>query len=63
MTEVTGPTRVFKAMIWKSGSSDPGQRVSISAESLKDAREMLEAEYGEGSVFDLHAEDDAQRPR
>jgi hypothetical protein len=50
-------------MIWIRDSGGPGQRVSVLAENLKEAKEKLEAEYGEGNVFDLHNEEDAARPR
>lgn len=50
-------------MIWVRDSDRPGLRVSVLAENLKEAKEKLEAEYGEGNVFDLHNEEDAARPR
>jgi len=50
-------------MIWLRDSDRPGQRVSVLAENLKEAREKLEAEYGGGNVFYLHNEEDAERPR
>jgi len=55
--------RPYRAMIWIRDSGGPGQRVSVLAENLKEAKEKLEAEYGEGNVFDLHNEEDAARPR
>jgi hypothetical protein len=54
--------KTYKAMIWDDPSK-PGRRVSVLAESLDDAKRQLEAEYGEGHVFDLHNEEDAARPR
>jgi hypothetical protein len=53
----------FRAMIWEEGTEEAGKRVSLEAESLNQARHELEAQYGEGSVFDLHDEEDASRPR
>jgi hypothetical protein len=55
--------KLYRAMIWVPDSDRPGQRVSVLAESLKEAMEKLEAEYGEGNVFNLHNEEDATRPR
>ena len=55
--------RPYRAMIWIPDSDRPGQRVSVLAENLKEARKKPEAEYGEGNVLDLHNEDDAARPR
>jgi len=54
---------LYKAMIWTRDSDKPGQRVSALAESLQEAKEKLEAQYGEGNVYDLHNEEDAKRPR
>ena len=53
----------YQAIVWKDGSDRPGQRVSVVAETLEDAKEKLEAEYGAGNVFDLHNAEDATRPR
>ncbi|WP_157699780.1 hypothetical protein [Pseudorhodoplanes sinuspersici] len=55
--------KIYKAMIWSDDPEKPGQRVSVAAENLDDAKRRLEAEYGEGRVFDLHNEEDAARPR
>jgi hypothetical protein len=56
--------KVYRAMIWPADRRDePGLRVTVSAESLDEARSKLEALHGQGTVFDLPAEDDATRPR
>ena len=55
--------RPYHAIIWIRDSDPPGQRVSVLATNPKEAKEKLEAEYGEGNVFDLHHEEDAARPR
>jgi hypothetical protein len=55
--------KLYLAMIWVRDPHRPGQRVSVLAEDLKQAKEKLEEEYGEGNVFDLHNEEDAERPR
>lgn len=52
----------YKAMIWETPSS-VGKRVTVIAESLDDARLKLEGEHGEGTVFDLHNENEASTPR
>jgi len=49
-------------MIWETPSS-VGKQVTVIAESLDDARLKLEGQYGEGSVFDLHNENEASAPR
>jgi hypothetical protein len=53
----------YRTMIWVRGSDLPGKRVTVLAESLSDAKRKLEAEYGEGNVFDLHNEEEAARAR
>jgi hypothetical protein len=55
--------KTYKAITWEDDPSKPGRRVSVLAEISDDARKRLEAEYGEGRVFDLHNEEEAARPR
>ena len=55
--------RPYRAIIWTKEQSRPGERVTVLAASLEEARKRLEAEHGEGTVFNLHNEDDANRPR
>jgi len=50
-------------MIWTKDPGRPGQRVTVFATSLDDARKRLEEEHGEGTVFDLHTEEEANKPR
>jgi hypothetical protein len=35
----------------------------VVAEDLTEARKKLEARYGEGNVFNLRNEEDAEKPR
>jgi hypothetical protein len=55
--------KTYKAMVWPDGADQPGRRVSVRAASLDEARTQLEAEHGQGTVFDLHTDDDASRTR
>jgi hypothetical protein len=55
--------KAYKAIIWSGDPKEPGERVTVLAENLDDAKKRLEAEYGEGRIFDLHNEEDAARPR
>lgn len=55
--------KMYKAMIWSDDPNRPGQRATVLAESLEAAKKQLEAEHGEGHVFDLRNEEDAARPR
>lgn len=55
--------KLYEAIIWVRDSNRPGQHVTVRAENLKAARKKLEAEYGEGNIFNLHNEEDAARPR
>lgn len=63
MTSRSYRLKLYKAMIWSDDPNKPGQRVTVQAESLEAAKKRLEAEHGEGHVFDLHNEEDAARPR
>ena len=54
--------KLYHAIIWVRGSNRPGERVSVVAANLDEARKRLEAEHGEGNVFDLHNEEDAAAP-
>ena len=54
--------RTYRAVIWTS-HSESGRRVSVQATSLREAMTKLEGRYGTGTVFDLHNENDAARPR
>jgi hypothetical protein len=55
--------REYRAIIWTSDATRPGQRVTVLAANLDEAREKLERQCGEDTVFDLHNEEDASRPR
>ena len=55
--------RLYEAFIWKHESDAVGVRASVLASNLDDARQKLEAEHGEGTVYYLHNEDDANQPR
>jgi hypothetical protein len=56
-------TKLYHAIIWRSDSDRPGERVSVVAENLDEAKKKLEAEHGTGNVFDLYNSEDAARPR
>jgi len=55
--------KVYKAMVWDTDRNVPGQRVTVLANDLADAKTKLEAEHGEGRIFDLHNEEEASRLR
>jgi len=42
---------------------EPGIRLSVWAESATEAGELIDAEFGAGSVHSVRNEDDASRPR
>jgi hypothetical protein len=60
---MNSPAKLYKAIIWVDGSEKPGQRVSVTADSITEAKQKLEAKYGAGNVYNLHNEEDAARPR
>lgn len=55
--------QLYRAIIWKQDSSQPGEHVSVLADDLDDAKNLLEKKYGKGTVFNLHNEEDANNPR
>jgi len=55
--------RLFVAMVWRDGPDKPGERVSVLAKDLHEAKRLLEDTYGKGNVFDLHNPDDANKIR
>ncbi len=56
-------TKLYKAMIWEKDLDAIGKRVEVHAVSLAEAREKLERKFGEGKVYNLHNEEDAEKPR
>lgn len=63
LPSMTEELREYKAMVWVKGSNEPGKRVTVSAADLDEAHRLLVEQYGDGNVFDLHNEADADRPR
>jgi cystathionine beta-lyase/cystathionine gamma-synthase len=55
--------KLFHAIIWLRDSESLGLRVQVSAANASEARKLLETEYGEGDVYYLHNEEEANRPR
>jgi hypothetical protein len=50
--------KIYKALVWAPEPSVSGKRVTVTAETLYQARLKLEEKYGRDSVFDLHTEFD-----
>ena len=55
--------REYRAIVWTRDESRPGERVTVLAISLDDARAQLEAKYGKDIVCSLWNEEDANSPR
>jgi hypothetical protein len=55
--------KLYHAIVWLPDTDTPGQRVSVYAKGPAEAMKLLELEYGEGNIFNLHNEEDAERPR
>lgn len=55
--------KLYHAIILDPTKNKLGERVTILAESPLEAKKQLEKRYGKGMVFDLHNEEDANRPR
>jgi len=55
-------TREYQALVWVEGQ-DRGERLSLFATSLDDARRQLEERYGREIKSSIWNEDDAAKPR
>jgi hypothetical protein len=60
---MTDGGKLYHAIIWIPDPDKPGLRVQVFAADLREARKLLEAEYGEGNVYYLHNKDDMNRLR
>lgn len=60
---VEGTLREYKAIVWTDDPTQPGQRVTLLAKSLTEAREKLKENYGKDLVCTLYNEDDQQKLR
>jgi hypothetical protein len=52
----------YRAIVWTDDEL-PGERVTLLAETLEEARQKLVAEYGPKATISLWSEDDANRYR
>jgi hypothetical protein len=50
-------------LIKRSGPNDVHERASVDAESLADAKRLLEQQFGEGNVVSLAGEKESNRIR
>ena len=58
------PLDTYEALVATTAAPDGmHKRVSVQADSLAHARELLEAEYGVGRVVSLCSEREAAKPR
>jgi len=55
--------RLYCATIWIDGTDQAGKRLTVCAESLTEAKRLLELEHGNGNVFDVHNPREADEPR
>ena len=60
---MTNKPRKFKALISVKDTGQPGERVSVLASDLIEAKRLLDEKYDSGNVFDLHNEEDGARAR
>ncbi|WP_179514981.1 hypothetical protein [Sphingomonas lycopersici] len=54
---------LYHALIQRSGPDDVHDRASVEAESLLDAKRLLEERYGEGKVISITGERESKRIR
>ena len=55
--------RLYQAVIGERDSNRLGQRVTVWACNVHEAKRKLEAQYGEGNVYSLWNEEEASRLR
>lgn len=55
--------KLYRAIVWRGGPDQLGERVSILANDATEAKRLLEEKYGKGHVYNLHNEKEAQEPR
>jgi hypothetical protein len=53
--------KLYNAVVWVR--DEPGERVSLRAESPDEARRELKARYGDDAVVTLSDDDEAAKPR
>jgi hypothetical protein len=52
----------YKAIVWIDDET-PGKRVTLLADTLKEAQQKVREEFGPKATISLWNEDDANRPR
>jgi hypothetical protein len=55
--------KLYHAIVWQAAPEIPGERVSVWATDIAQAKELLEAKHGCGNVFNLHNKEQSEAPR
>jgi hypothetical protein len=55
--------KLYHAIVWQAAPEIPGERVSVLATDIAQAKELLEAKHGCGNVFNLHNKEQSEAPR
>lgn len=55
--------REFKAIVWTKDPATPGQRMTVHARSLDEARKLVEGQFTEEITCSIWNEEDANRTR
>ena len=55
--------KCYRAVVWGPEPDSVGQRVTIHAKNLADAKRQLVAQFGEDRIYTLSNDEDASRPR
>jgi hypothetical protein len=53
----------YDAIIWPEDPIQPGERITIIANSVDEARAKIEEQYGKGRVYTVKNKEEASRPR
>lgn len=55
--------REYKAIVWTKDPEKPGQRVTVRARNLDEARKLVEEQFGSEITCSIWNEEDANRTR
>lgn len=63
MTTPHKTNRIYQAVVWQKGPDQTGERITLEAKDLDEAKNLLENQYGKDSVFSLYNAEDADKIR
>lgn len=55
--------KLYEGVIWRKGTDEPGQRVSVYAAGPLEAKKKVQEQYGNDIIVSLESKEDSERPR